>query len=214
MSQRQYNQIDKFIMDFDKTLGSWLGSSAVSSRPNPVSAGESEDLDPAEMRLSQGLMRVNHAGEVSAQALYQGQSMTARSMSVRRSMQKSAEEEVDHLHWCEQRLKELHSQGSRLNPLWYAGSFSIGALAGLAGDKWSLGFVAETEKQVVAHLQSHLEKLPEADTRSRAIIEQMQEDEAHHATVAIEAGAAELPGMIKKVMTLCSRVMTSTAYWI
>jgi ubiquinone biosynthesis monooxygenase Coq7 len=159
-------------------------------------------------------MRVNHSGEVAAQALYQAQGFTARSKSIQVSMQQSAIEEIDHLDWCQERLTELGSHTSFLNPLWYSGSFTIGALAGLLGDKWSLGFVVETENQVVAHLESHLQKLPVQDARSRAILEQMKIDEAHHASVAIESGAAELPEKVKKLMRLCSRVMTSTAYWI
>lgn len=214
MGQRQYNRLDKFIIDFDKSLAAMFGSAGRTKPPNSASSDPGSRLKAADLRVSQGLMRVNHAGEVSAQAIYQGQNLTARSRSVQRSMRQAAEEEVDHLNWCKDRLDELETHTSYLNPLWYFGSFTIGALAGLAGDKWSLGFVAETEHQVVAHLQSHLQKLPEQDEKSRAILEQMKADEAHHATVAIESGAAELPARIKKLMTLCSRVMTTTAYWI
>jgi len=159
-------------------------------------------------------MRVNHAGEVAAQALYRGHAVTARTGALRSHMERAAEEETDHLAWCEQRLEELGSRTSLLNPLWYAGSFAIGALAGLVGDKWSLGFVAETEHQVVKHLEDHLTRLPAEDEQSRAILEQMRKDEAQHATVAIEAGAAELPEMVKKAMTLTSIVMTRSAYWL
>jgi 3-demethoxyubiquinol 3-hydroxylase len=214
MSQRQHNQLDKFIIDFDAGLASMFAKSTSPNRANPSEEKTTSQLNEAEKRLSQGLMRVNHAGEVSAQAIYQGQSMIARSPSVRASMQEAALEEVDHLSWCKDRLDELGSHTSYLSPLWYLGSFTIGALAGVLGDKWSLGFVAETEHQVVAHLESHLQKLPEQDQKSRAILEQMKVDEAHHATMAIESGAAELPEKIKKLMTLCSRVMTRTAYWI
>ncbi len=214
MGQRQYNRLDKFIIDFDKSLAAMFGSAGRTKPPNSASSDRESGLKAADLRVSQGLMRVNHAGEVSAQAIYQGQNLTARSRSVQRSMRQAAEEEVDHLNWCKDRLDELDTHTSYLNPLWYFGSFTIGALAGLEGDKWSLGFVAETEHQVVAHLQSHLQKLPEQDEKSRAILEQMKADEAHHATVAIESGAAELPRRIKKLMTLCSRVMTTTAYWI
>ena len=129
-------------------------------------------------------------------------------------MQQAADEELDHLHWCESRLKQLHSHTSYLNPVWYLGSFSIGAFAGLIGDKWSLGFVAETENQVESHLLSHLDRLPAADLRSRAILEQMRLDEAQHAQTAVDSGAADLPARVKKVMALCSKVMTSTAYWV
>lgn len=214
MGQRQYNQVDKFIIDFDAALAAMFAKTASPRRPNPAQDMTSSGLNTTEKRVSQGLMRVNHAGEVAAQALYQGQSLTARSKSVQSSMQQAAMEEVDHLYWCKQRLDELGSHTSVFNPLWYLGSLTMGALAGVIGDKWSLGFIAETEHQVVAHLQSHLEKLPEGDARSRAILEQMEVDEAHHATVAIESGAAELPGKIKKMMTLCSRLMTNAAYWI
>ena len=214
MGQRQYNRLDKFIINFDKSLAAMFASTGPAQRPNPATSDPGSGLKAADIRVSQGLMRVNHAGEVSAQAIYQGQSLTARSRSVQRSMQQAAEEEADHLNWCKDRLEELDTHTSYLNPLWYFGSFTIGALAGLAGDKWSLGFVAETEHQVVAHLQSHLQKLPEQDEKSRAILEQMKTDEEHHDTVAIESGAAELPARIKKLMTLCSRVMTTTAYWI
>jgi ubiquinone biosynthesis monooxygenase Coq7 len=159
-------------------------------------------------------MRINHSGEVAAQALYQGQALTARLPGVRDKMERAAEEENDHLVWCERRINELGSHKSYLNPFWYAGSFAIGALAGAAGDKWSLGFVAETERQVVRHLDEHLSRLPEHDQRSRAVLEQMKEDEGHHATVALEAGGAELPEPVKKLMSLTSRVMTRTAYWV
>jgi ubiquinone biosynthesis monooxygenase Coq7 len=159
-------------------------------------------------------MRVDHAGEVSAQALYQGQGLTARDPVVREKMQQSADEEIDHLVWCRERLQELDSRTSYLDPLWYVGSFTLGALAGLCGDAWSLGFVAETERQVVQHLDSHLHRLPAGDDRSRRILVQMREDEQHHGTVALEAGARELPSPVRRLMRLCSRVMTTTAYYI
>jgi len=159
-------------------------------------------------------MRVNHSGEVAAQALYQGQALTARLENVREAMERAAVEEIDHLKWCQERLQELGSHTSVLNPLWYAGSFAIGALAGIAGDRWSLGFVAETEKQVVDHLQGHLERLPLEDERSRAILEQMKQDEQHHGQAAADAGGARLPAPFRHLMTLTSRVMTRTAYWI
>ncbi len=159
-------------------------------------------------------MRVNHAGEVSAQALYQGQAFTAKLPNVREKMQQAAIEENDHLIWCEERLKELNSHTSLFNPLWYAGSFTIGALAGSAGDKWSLGFVVETENQVVRHLEQHLNSLPTSDAKSKAILEKMKEDELHHATMALESGAAELPKPAKLLMKLTSKIMTKTAYRI
>ncbi len=159
-------------------------------------------------------MRVNHAGEVAAQALYRGHALSAGKPELRAHMERAAAEESDHLAWCEQRVRELGGRTSVLNPLWYAGSFAIGALTGLAGDKWSLGFVAETERQVVKHLETHLQRLPEGDEQSRAILEQMRDDEARHATVAIEAGAAPLPEPLKRAMALTSRVMTHSAYWL
>lgn len=214
MNQRQYNELDNFIIKLDQSVARLFVVSSSDRRQNPSGEQDSGHLAAHEKRVSQGLMRVNHSGEVAAQALYQGQSVTARSESVKNSMLEAAEEEIDHLNWCQQRLQELNSHTSFLNPVWYLGSFSIGALAGLVGDKWSLGFVAETEHQVVKHLASHLQRLPAADDRSRAILEQMQTDEARHATIALEAGAADLPGSIKKLMSACSKVMTRTAYWI
>jgi ubiquinone biosynthesis monooxygenase Coq7 len=159
-------------------------------------------------------MRVNHSGEVAAQALYHGQALTAKLPHVRLAMQHAAREEQDHLAWCEERLKELDSHTSLLNPLWYAMSFGIGALAGLAGDQYSLGFVAETERQVGAHLDEHLQALPENDARSRAILEQMHTDELHHREQALAAGAQELPESVKAVMGVVSKVMTKSSYFI
>ena len=159
-------------------------------------------------------MRVNHVGEICAQALYQSQALTAANPAVREKMRQASLEERDHLAWCETRLDELGGRPSRLNPLWYAGSFAIGAAAGLAGDKWNLGFVAETETQVAAHLAGHLDRLPAADRRSREIVAQMQADEARHADEAVAAGAAPLPAPVKRLMQFAAGVMTRTAYWI
>jgi ubiquinone biosynthesis monooxygenase Coq7 len=159
-------------------------------------------------------MRVNHTGEVCAQALYQGQALTARLPEVRDSLERSAQEENDHLAWCEQRIEELGGRKSFANPLFYAGSFAIGALAGLAGDKWSLGFVVETERQVEDHLESHIAQVPADDLRTRSVLEQMKDDEIHHATVALDAGGAELPAPVKVAMKAVSKVMTNGAYWI
>ena len=159
-------------------------------------------------------MRVNHSGEVCAQALYRAQALTARDARVRERMRGAAEEENDHLAWCEQRLDELGARPSLLNPLWRLGAFTIGAAAGVAGDKWNLGFVAETERQVVAHLESHLRKLPENDARSREVVARMRDDESRHAESAVEAGAAELPRPVRRAMRLAARVMTTTAQWI
>jgi len=159
-------------------------------------------------------MRINHSGEVSAQALYQGQALTSKNKEVKEKLQQAAIEENDHLNWTKKRIHELGSHTSLLNPLWYGGSFAIGAFAGAIGDKWNMGFLAETEHQVVEHLESHLNTLPGGDLRSRAILEQMKTDEAKHATTAIENGAAELPPPVKKLMAAMSKVMTSTTYYI
>jgi len=159
-------------------------------------------------------MRVNHAGEVSAQALYQGQGLTARDPRVAEAMRQAATEEMDHLAWCEQRLRELNGRTSLLNPLWYAGSFAIGALAGSLGDKASLGFIAETERQVEAHLRGHLDRLPAADRRSRAIVEQMTHDEAGHGAHAASLGAAQLPFPLRSAMRMTARLMTFTSLWL
>jgi len=211
---RQYSLADRLILGLEEVFAPRRPGETARIRPNPADAVEDRPLTAAMRRHSGALMRVNHAGEVSAQALYQGQAVAARSARVRESMQQSADEEIDHLVWCRQRLSELGTRTSRLDPLWYAGSFSLGLAAGLCGDKWSLGFVAETERQVVRHLDSHLARLPAVDLKSRAILEQMQIDEGRHATVAIESGAAELPAAVKKLMALTSSVMTTTAYWI
>ena len=157
---------------------------------------------------------MNHAGEVAAQALYQGHASVARDKNIEDQMQRAADEEFDHLAWCEQRIHELGFQPSRLSPLWYAGAFAIGAASGVLGDKWSLGFIAETEKQVCSHLDSHLEQLPEADMKSRAIVKQMRDEEEEHGENAIAAGAAELPRPIVRLMRATAKIMTKTAYWV
>lgn len=184
----------------------------VVQRHSPAEGLHESPLSSQEKRHIAGLMRVNHAGEVCAQALYQGQALTAQLARVKAQMDEAAAEEIDHLAWCEQRLLELGSQPSVLNPIWYLGSFMLGSLAGMAGDRWSLGFVAETERQVTQHLQNHLQKLPPQDEKSKLILEQMEEDEAHHAEVAKEAGAAELPLVIKKLMQAVSKLMTHSSY--
>jgi len=211
---RHLNPIDLFIVQSDHALRTIFGKPVTTERENPSKGTAEAPLNESDRKLSSGLMRVNHSGEVSAQALYQGQALTARLDKVRESMQRAALEENDHLAWTEQRLTELSSQKSILNPVWYCGSFAIGALAGILGDKWSLGFVAETEHQVIRHLDEHLEKLPKDDLRSEAVLKQMKIDEAHHATVALEGGGAELPWPVKKLMTAMSRIMTTSAYYI
>ena len=206
--------IDRIIIEFDTALRSVVGG-AHAHRPTPGSdAPSSSLLDAKEREHAAGLMRVNHVGEVCAQALYQAQKLVARNPEIQQMLDHSGREEMDHLAWCETRLQELGSHTSYLNPIWYAGSFAIGLAAGLAGDKWSLGFVAETEKQVENHLEDHLEKLPTEDLRSRAIIDQMRMDEIEHGQAAISAGGAVLPEPIKKFMQAISKVMTTTAYKI
>jgi len=206
--------IDRFILEFDTALRSVVGG-ANAHRPIPGSdTGIHSALDAAERKHAAGLMRVNHVGEVCAQALYQSQKLVARNPEIQEMLDHSGQEEMDHLAWCETRLQELGSHTSYLNPLWYAGSFAIGFAAGLAGDRWSLGFVAETEKQVENHLESHLETLPKEDQRSRAIVDQMRLDEIAHGQAAKNAGGANLPEPIQKIMQTISKVMTTTAYKI
>ncbi|HSR62922.1 MAG TPA: 2-polyprenyl-3-methyl-6-methoxy-1,4-benzoquinone monooxygenase [Gammaproteobacteria bacterium] len=214
MVTREYSLVDRFILRLDRRIGGVFKPHPPARNPYPAANVREAGLDEAERRHSACLMRVNHAGEVSAQALYQGQSLFSRDAAIRQRLQQSASEEVDHLDWCRQRLEELGDRTSFLNPLWGSGSFSIGVLAGLAGDKWSLGFIAETERQVVRHLQRHLQRLPAADTRSRAILEQMVEDEARHGESAMESGGVELPYPVRVLMTACSKVMTGTAYYL
>lgn len=214
MTARDYSAFDRLIDALDQALHTVAGPAPAPSRPNPGAAHPEPALADSERDLAGRLMRINHAGEIAAQALYQGQALTARLPTVRARMEQAAVEENDHLAWTEARVRELGTHTSALAPLWYAGSFAIGALAGLAGDRLSLGFVVETERQVIRHLDEHLARLPAHDARDRAILEQMRADEAHHATTALGAGAAELPGPVKRLMTLTSKVMTGTAYWI
>jgi ubiquinone biosynthesis monooxygenase Coq7 len=214
MLTRNISPVDKLICQADAALRTIFGNPPLSGRPNPASTHDEVDLSETEKKHTAGLMRVNHSGEVSAQGLYQGQALTARLPKVREKMEQAAIEENDHLVWCQQRLNDLGAHKSLLNPIWYSGSFLIGATAGMLGDKWSLGFVAETEHQVVRHLDEHLKSLPDNDERSRAILEQMKVDEAKHATTALHHGGAELPGPVKRLMGLMSKVMTRTAYRI
>lgn len=209
------NPLDQLIAALDNGLRTVLAP-AVSARPHPdddLVPGADAVLNETERKLSAGLMRVNHSGEICAQALYQGQAMTARNPAARAALQAAAAEETDHLAWTARRVAALGERTSVLNPLWYAGSFAMGAAAGLLGDKWNLGFLAETERQVEGHLDGHLDHLPEADASSRAIVAQMKQDEARHAQAAVMHGAAELPEPVKNAMRLVSRVMTRTAFW-
>ena len=210
---RHYTGLDKLINSFDQALRSVVPDATAAPRPNPAAESDSQ-LCVSDARHVAGLMRVNHTGEVCAQALYHGQALTAKLPQVRLEMQQAALEEQDHLAWCEDRLKELESHTSLLNPVWYGLSYGMGALAGIAGDKYSLGFVAETERQVSQHLQQHLQQLPEHDQRSRQILEQMNQDELHHRDTALHAGGVELPAPVRFTMTAISKIMTKTSYYL
>ena len=205
--------LDKLIIEFDKGLKT-LTASAHSVRPHPDKNIQETELSAEEKRHALGLMRVNHCGEVCAQALYNGQSLTAKNPQIVDALQQASKEETEHLAWCEKRIHALGGHTSFLNPLWYAGSFTLGAIAGAIGDKWNLGFLAETEHQVGAHLEKHLHELPASDEKSRAILEQMKTDEAQHADTAINLGGAELPAPVKAAMRKMSKVMTSTTYYL
>ncbi|MCP9758105.1 2-polyprenyl-3-methyl-6-methoxy-1,4-benzoquinone monooxygenase [Aquitalea sp. S1-19] len=205
--------IDKFIVEFDKGLRT-LFAPALSSRPHPGKNLDEVTLSDEQKQHALGLMRVNHCGEVCAQALYQGQALTARDPAAREALKEAAHEEVEHLAWTEQRIRELGGRTSVLNPLWYGGSLAIGVAAGLLGDRWNLGFLEETEHQVGAHLDSHLQSLPEEDGKSRAIVTQMRDDELRHADMAHALGAARLPLPVRQGMKLSSRLMTAASYRI
>ena len=209
MSANRHTLLDHVLIAADEALRTISGV-ATAARPSPASA-HAEGDDPA---LSAGLMRVNHTGEICAQALYSGQSLFARDAHVRAALQSAAAEERDHLAWCRSRLDELGSRPSMLTPLWYAGSFGLGVASGIAGDRWSLGFLAETEAQVERHLEGHLDRLPRSDQRSRRIVEQMREDENRHGNAGRALGAAELPLAVKAAMRVASRVMTRIAYYV
>jgi ubiquinone biosynthesis monooxygenase Coq7 len=211
MAEREHTFIDRLITHADQALRTVFGEPVGSGRENPAEQLAENALLTTEKAKSIRLMRVNHAGEVCAQALYQGQALTAQQHQTRQQMKQAAIEENDHLAWCRQRIHELGGHTSLLNPIWYSGSLAIGAVSGLMGDKWSLGFLAETENQVVKHLEGHLHQLPASDEKSHAILRQMKSDEAKHKSSALNAGGAALPEPVKKMMTLVSRVMTTTA---
>ena len=204
---------DRLIVEFDRSLRT-LFAPAATVRSLPGKQIGEAPLSEQEKRVSAALMRVNHSGEICAQALYQGQALTARNPAAKAALEQAAQEEIEHLSWCETRIRELGSHTSYFNPLLYTGSLAIGAFAGALGDKWNLGFLAETEHQVEAHLARHLDRLPAQDAKSRAIVEQMKQDEARHATTALEHGAAELPAQVKWGMKLSSKLMTKTTYWV
>ncbi|WP_096085370.1 2-polyprenyl-3-methyl-6-methoxy-1,4-benzoquinone monooxygenase [Agaribacterium haliotis] len=211
---RQLSLLDQFICEADRALRSLSPNTKPAMHSSPADGVAEAELDSKQKKHAAGLMRVNHSGEVCAQALYQGQALTAKLTAVREEMQQAADEEIDHLAWCEARLKELDSHASVFNPLWYGLSFSIGAGAGLISDKVSLGFVAATEERVCAHLEEHLQSLPENDLRSRAVVTQMLKDEAKHQHMALEAGGYNFPRPIKQAMTFISKIMTSSSYRI
>lgn len=205
--------LDRLIIEFDKGLRT-LFSRAHSARPHPDADTSDVPLDDAERKHAAGLMRINHSGEICAQALYQGQALTARDPAVQKELQHAAQEETEHLAWTAKRVHELGGHLSVLNPLWYTGSLALGAFAGLLGDKWNLGFLSETERQVGGHLQGHLDKLPVQDAKSRAIVQQMYVDETGHSEMARQMGGAELPAPVKLAMRATSKILTHTAYRI
>lgn len=213
-ANRNYTALDKLLIGVDQVLRTLTDNAKTSGEAYPAAVADEADMSDKQRKHSAGLMRINHAGEVCAQALYQGQAVASRDLAVQEKMQQAALEEGDHLDWCKRRLDELGSHTSYLNPIWYAGSFCIGMAAGMIGDKWSLGFVAETERQVIRHLSGHMALLPQQDQRSYKILQKMEEDEARHRDTAIESGAHELPGYIKSVMALTSKVMVKTAYYL
>lgn len=212
--ERRHTPIDRCLAEIGRALSTCTVGAPAAARPYPAGDAEDEPLSEADRRHAAGLMRVNHAGEICAQALYYGQALTARNEATRRRLQDSAQEETDHLDWCATRLGELGSRPSLLDPLWYAGSFTIGSATGLAGDAWSLGFVVETERQVESHLHDHLGRLPAGDRRSRAVIEQMKLDEARHGLAAKQAGGRELPAPVQELMRRTAGVMKFLAYRI
>ena len=208
-----FNSIDKLIIEFDKALRT-LAATPASARPLPGGNLAEAELSDAQKRHAAALMRVNHCGEVCAQALYQGQALSCEDATVTRALAQAAREETEHLAWTEQRVTELGGRLSLLNPLWYAGSLALGYAAGRFGTRWNLGFLAETERQVEAHLEGHLERLAPQDAKTRAIVEQMQRDEAAHARTAYDLGGAELPEPVKRAMRLSARIMTGASYWV
>lgn len=212
MEPRHYSKLDELCLKLDQALRTVFGESIHTHRAYP--AENTSEANLTDNKHSAAIMRINHAGEVCAQALYQGQALFSRNSEIKAKMQQAAVEEGDHLKWCSQRLVELNSHRSYLSPFWYLGSFSIGAVAGMFGDPWSLGFVAETETQVIKHLESQLQLLPTEDIKSYKILQQMQQDEAKHRQDAIHYGAKDLPAPIKSIMNITAKIMVKTAYWI
>ena len=214
MTTRRLTPIDQVLINADHALRTLFGRPQTTERTNPAEGIPEAELTDEQRRHVARLMRINHTGEICAQALYQGQALTAKLPDTRKRLERSAKEENAHLAGCAARLDDLGDRKSLLNPLWYAGSFAMGAAAGLAGDKWSLGFVVETERQVEDHLDEHLEQIPIDDEKTRTILEQMKADEVHHAQIAHAAGGAELPAPIRAAMRLTSKMMTGTVYWV
>ncbi|HEB26941.1 MAG TPA: 2-polyprenyl-3-methyl-6-methoxy-1,4-benzoquinone monooxygenase [Porticoccus sp.] len=214
MSLRRLSPLDGLLLQVDRALRTLAVDAPAHGRCSPAKEATEQDLSDEEKRHAAGLMRVNHTGEVCAQALYQGQALTAKLTSVRGEMEQAADEEIDHLAWCQERVKQLGSHSSVLNPIWYGLSFGLGATAGLISDKLSLGFVSATEDQVCQHLEHHLKELPPKDEKSRAIVKQMLIDEAKHAHSALNAGGLKFPAPVKGLMALLSKAMTETSYRI
>lgn len=212
MHERSLSTLDRLLGVADNALRTVAGGSGNAARPNPAGGVEDAELDERERRHAAGLMRINHAGEVAAQALYQGHAALARNPEIASHMLEAADEERDHLEWCAERLGELGGEPSRLNALWYAGAFAIGAASSVLGDRWSLGFVAETERQVAEHLRDHLERLPAEDRRSRAIVDRMRAEEAAHGAEAERQGAVPLPPPVRRLMRAAAGVMKRAAY--
>jgi len=212
MNDRKFTAIDRILISLDEAFRTMNSAPTRESRPYPANDIEETELSAPEKAHAAGLMRVNHAGEIAAQGLYHGHAVVARSADVKGQMQEAANEERDHLAWCEKRLNELGSSPSALRPIWYGGAFVMGAASGIVGDKWSLGFIEETERQVADHLNSHLQRLPENDRRSRKVVTQMRDEEEVHGANAHAAGAATLPAPITDAMRLIAKIMTKTAY--
>ena len=214
MEERRLTPLDRLLSGIDSALRTIVTPVSRPTRRSPAADLPENPLTRSERSHSAGLMRVNHAGEVAAQGLYQGHATVARDRTIEEQMRRAADEELDHLGWCEERLRELGAGTSVLGPAWYAGAFAIGAASGMLGDRWSLGFIVETERQVSLHLTGHLERLPEQDVRSRAIVEKMREEEEQHGSNARDAGASALPRPLRGLMRMTAKVMTGTAYWI
>jgi ubiquinone biosynthesis monooxygenase Coq7 len=214
MHKRRLSLLDKLISEADSVLKTLTNRDTSAHRPSPANGHRDTELSPRQRKHVAGLMRVNHTGEICAQALYQGQALTAKLPAVREEMQQAAREEADHLVWCEERLRELDSHTSVLNPVWYGLSFAMGAVAGAIGDKVSLGFVAATEERVCSHLRDHLKQLPDDDRKSQLILQKMLEDEQRHGDQALQAGGANFPRPVKDAMTSVSKLMTRASYRI